>query len=103
MRKTLCILTVSFFVPILCMIPIACVFRIDPYQLFTDTFDPRGAPTNMRFQAQSMIRNCGFDSKISGSSTLENTSCKEAEQLLGGKFVNSFSFRRIIAGAHAHP
>lgn len=58
--------------------------------------------SDMRTQAAGIINNYEFDSVILGSSMLENTSAKEASEILGGKFFNislsgsSFDERSII-------
>ncbi|MSN96560.1 hypothetical protein F1B92_05165 [Campylobacter sp. FMV-PI01] len=44
--------------------------------------------SDMRTQAAGIINNYEFDSVILGSSMLENTSAKEASNILGGKFFN---------------
>ena len=43
---------------------------------------------NMRQQAAGIINNYEFDSIILGTSMLENTSAKEADEKLGSKFMN---------------
>ncbi len=43
---------------------------------------------NIRESARAMIRDYDFDSFIIGNSLAENTSSKEAENLLSGKFIN---------------
>lgn len=61
----------------------------DPLQLFhkpwgrDTTFSP-----NMRQQAAGIVNNYHFNSIIIGSSILENTSSKEANEKIGGNFVN---------------
>lgn len=42
----------------------------------------------MRQQAAGIINNYDFDSAILGTSMLVNTSAKEANEILGGRFFN---------------
>ena len=53
-----------------------------PYSCKNEIFD------NMRLASAGLIKNYEFDSMILGTSMLENTSAKEASQILGGKFMN---------------
>ena len=87
----------SFFI-IFISIQIALLFIsillyiYDPFQFFhTPIFREKTFMGDMRVSAAGIIDHYDFDSIIAGSSMLENTSIKEAEQIIGGKWVN-FSF-----------
>lgn len=61
---------------------------------------------SMRLQAAGIINNTSFDGLILGTSMTENTSAREAERLLGGRFVNlsvtaSDYFERSLLLRHA--
>ncbi len=65
------------------------LFVYDPLKLFHQPWKyKKYLHTNMRLQAAGIINNWEYDSIILGTSMLENTSSKEASQLLGGKFIN---------------
>lgn len=51
-------------------------------------FRKLGFSSDMRVQNKAIIRDYDFDSYILGSSMMENTSAKEANNLLGDKWVN---------------
>lgn len=62
---------------------------IDPLKLFHKPyFLKENLNSNMRLQAAGIIKNYDFNSIILGTSMLENTSSKEASNVLGGKFMN---------------
>ena len=82
---------------------IALLWLYDPFWLFhKPIFRATTYHSDMRIQAKGIIDSAEFDSVILGSSMLENTSAKEAEQKLGGKWVNlslsasSFEERDIL-------
>ena len=62
----------------------------DPLQIFhKHWFVPENTlNSNMRLQAAGLINNYDFDSVIIGNSILENTSAREASEVLGGKYIN---------------
>lgn len=64
------------------------VYWADPLHFYSlNTQDARYS-SNMRIQAAGLINNLQFDSVILGNSHMENTSCKEAEKVFGGRFIN---------------
>lgn len=64
------------------------VYWADPLHFYSlDTSKARYS-SNMRVQAAGLINNLDFDSVILGNSHMENTSCKEASEVFGGKFIN---------------
>lgn len=72
------------------------LYVYDPFWLFhKPIFRDTTYHNDMRIQAKGLIDNVHFDSVILGSSMLENTSTKEAEQLLGGAWINL-----SMSGAH---
>lgn len=74
------------------------IWYVDPLHLWHKPFvcEEEIFP-NMRFAAAGIIRNYDFDSVLLGTSMLENTSAKEAGEVLGGKFFNlSISGSRFI-------
>ena len=62
----------------------------DPMQIFHKAWGREETfQTNMREQAAGIINNFNdYDSVILGTSMIENTSSKEANEKLGGKFIN---------------
>ncbi len=62
----------------------------DPMQIFHKAWGREVTfSTNMRQQAAGILNNYDdYDSVILGTSMIENTSSKEANQKLGGKFIN---------------
>lgn len=82
---------------------IALLWLYDPFWLFhKPIFRATTYHSDMRIQAKGIIDSADFDSVILGSSMLENTSAKEAEEKLGGKWINlslagsDFSERKIL-------
>lgn len=75
---------------ILCISLIAGInFILDPLKLFHKSyFFKDKLNNNMRIQAVGIIRNYQFDSIILGTSMLENTSSKEATEILNSNFNN---------------
>jgi len=68
---------------------LSALYIYDPYQLFHKHWlRNQTLKWDMRKQASGIINNFDYDSIILGTSMLENTSSKEASQLLGGKFIN---------------
>lgn len=62
---------------------------LDPLKLFhKPLFLKDRLNSNMRLQAAGLIKNSNFDSIILGTSMLENTSAKEASNILNTKFIN---------------
>lgn len=86
-RKLVLILIVAALGPLAALF--SALYAYDPLALF---HKPWGRPDtvheNMRLQAAGIIRHADFDSAILGTSILENTSAREASELLGGRFVN---------------
>ncbi len=64
------------------------VYLLDPFGLFHARGLKIGVLNNLRIQAAGAINNKDFDSMILGTSVLENSSAKEASDILGGSFVN---------------
>ncbi len=65
------------------------LYIIDPLKLFhTPWFYKDHLHSNMRLQAAGIINNYDFDSVILGTSMLQNTSAREASEVLGGTFFN---------------
>lgn len=61
----------------------------DPLHVFHKQFDGQDLfARDMRYQSAGIINNYDFDSLILGTSMMENTSAKEASQVLGGHFFN---------------
>lgn len=82
---------------------IAPIYYYDPLKLFHKPYVYEDhLDTNMRQQAVGIIKNWDFDSVILGTSMLENTSSLEANNILGGTFINisiggsDFYERKII-------
>lgn len=74
---------------LLAVIFLSIILLVDPLRLYhkpyfckNEIFD------NMRLSVAGLIKEYDFDSVILGTSMLENTSSKEAEQIFGGKFAN---------------
>ncbi len=77
---SLVIIATSFF---------GIIWYYDPLKIFHKPYKYKDyLQWNMRQQAAGIINNWDFDSVILGTSMLENTSSKEARNILGGKFVN---------------
>lgn len=67
----------------------AIVWFVDPFRLFHKPFMCENQIyDDMRYNAKGLIDYTDFDSIIIGTSMLANTSSKEANALLGGKFLN---------------
>ena len=67
------------------------IYLLDPLRVFHTPLleqDRARLSSNMRIQAAGIINCMDFDSIILGTSSLENTSAREASARLGGKFVN---------------
>lgn len=82
---------------------IALLWFYDPFWLFhKPLFRATTYHSDMRIQAKGIIDSAEFDSVILGSSMLENLSTKEAEEKLGGRWVNlslhssDFNERRVL-------
>ena len=76
-----------FFIPSLIFFSV--ILYYDPLKLFHKPWVyKKYLQSNMREQASGIINHWNFDSLILGTSMLENTSSKEASNILGGKFVN---------------
>jgi len=84
------IITITFFVgtAITLISLLVLVFVADPLQLFNKHSDNKLLVGNMRQQAAGVINQYKFDSIVLGTSMLENTSSKEASNILGGNFTN---------------
>ena len=82
---------------------IALLWLYDPFWLFhKPIFRATTYHSDMRIQAKGIIDSAEFDSVILGSSMMENLSVNEAQEKLGGKWVNlsiqssDFNERKII-------
>lgn len=65
------------------------LFIYDPLKIFHQPWIHKEyLQDDMRQQAVGIINNWKYDSLILGTSILENTSSKEASEVLGGKFIN---------------
>lgn len=64
------------------------VYCADPWHFYGLDINEAKYSSNMRVQAAGLINNLDFDSVILGNSHMENTSCREAEEVFGGKFIN---------------
>lgn len=74
----------------------ALLYAYDAFWLFhKPIFRAATYHSDMRIQAKGLIDNVHFDSVILGSSMLENANAKEAEQALGGAWINL-----SMSGAH---
>ncbi len=81
----------SFFTVflLLILVPPLLLWLVDPLKIFHAPFIGEDRlQKNMRHQALGIIKHHKFDSIILGSSMLENTSAKEAGDVLGGIFFN---------------
>jgi len=68
---------------------IGIIFYQDPLKIFhTPWKNENYLQTNMREQALGILKYWKYDSLILGTSILENTSSREASELLGGAFIN---------------
>lgn len=83
----------------LCFLALCALLWIyDPFMFFHKPyFREQTYHSDMRIQARGIIDFTDFDSVILGSSTLENTSAKEASSKIGGKWVNL-----SMGGAHPY-
>lgn len=86
-------LSLIYFIKIVSIIVLyiaTVIFLHDPLQIWHSPFFRQQITysNNIRESAKAMIRNEDFDSVIIGNSHFENTSCKIAENLFGGKFIN---------------
>jgi len=89
MKNKKIILTYIITVLLLALLFFGTLFFYDPLKLFHNHGEYKDyIQKNMREQAAGIINNWDFDSIILGTSMLENTSSKEASNLLGGNFVN---------------
>ena len=85
----------KFIIAVL-LIPLPFIFALfallyiyDPYMLFhKPCFREIIFKQDMRLMARFVIDNYTFDSVIIGTSMLQNTSAKEADEKLGGKWMN---------------
>lgn len=82
------IYTLSFCT--LCIVSsLLLLYIYDPLQIFHKSyFDKPRFFGEMRLGARGIIEHYDFDSYIIGTSMLQNTSAKEANEKLGGNFVN---------------
>lgn len=72
-------------------------YLYDPFQFFhAPIWREKTFMSDMRVSAAGIIDNMSFDSIITGSSMLENTSIHQAQEKIGGKWVNlSFGVARF--------
>lgn len=97
-------LFLAFVIPLPFLLAyIILLYVYDPLQIYHKPyFRETTFSTDMRRQALGIIKHYDFDSYIIGTSMLENTSAKEANEKLGGKWVNialadsSFNERAVI-------
>ena len=76
----------SFIAPILLFV---LMWVVDPLKLFHQPyFNKERLYSNMREQTTGILKYWNYNSLIVGSSMLENTSSKQASELLGGEFIN---------------
>lgn len=77
-------------ITVLPLLFLCLIYIYDPLQIYHKSFfsDSLKLHESMRTQAAGIINNFEFNSIILGTSMLENTSSKEAEEKLGGQFVN---------------
>lgn len=103
--KKFCLDFLQIFLLIYFGIFIFCVllYIYDPLQVWHKPyFREISFIQNSRIQAKGIIKNYNFDSFILGTSMLENTLSKQAEQKLGNKWVNistggfAFNERAVI-------
>lgn len=75
---------------ILILYSIFAIYLHDPLQIWHKPFFRHEITYSkeIRESAKAMIRNEQFDSIIIGDSRSENISCKSAEKIFGGKFIN---------------
>lgn len=77
------------FFGLLFAVLVAIIFISDPLRIFHKPIICKNSiETNLRLGNYTLINNYDFDSIILGSSMLDNTSAKEASQILGEKFIN---------------
>lgn len=89
------------FVKIFCsiiVVMVAVIYVSDPYMIFHKRFwNKDKVYPDMRVQDYGLIKYMDFDNFILGSSMMENTSAYEANEKLGGKWVNlSFGGQRSL-------
>lgn len=89
----------SLFIPLFIFMALSTLLYIyDPLMLYHKPyFRKETFSTDMRVQAKAIIDNYDFDSIIMGSSMLQNTSAKEANNKLGAKWINL-----SLSGSHAN-
>ena len=102
----------AFFI-LLSVLSLGLIYMYDPMQIFHKPyFRETTFLMDMRRQALGIIKHYDFDSYILGTSMLENTSAKEANEKLGGNWVNIslsgsvFNERAVILNylfAHKQP
>ena len=97
------VFTYFLSIVILSLIFFGVLFVQDPLKIFHKPWKHKNyLQSSMREQAAGIINHWDFDSILLGTSMLENTSAKEASDLLGGTFVNislagsTFSERKIV-------
>ncbi|MCI2235391.1 hypothetical protein MKD52_00860 [Helicobacter sp. CaF467b] len=98
---------------LLSVLSLGLIYMYDPMQIFHKPyFRETTFLMDMRRQALGIIKHYDFDSYILGTSMLENTSAKEANEKLGGNWVNIslsgsvFNERAVILNylfAHKQP
>ncbi|MDA3046051.1 hypothetical protein OFO10_02645 [Campylobacter sp. VBCF_06 NA8] len=77
------------FFGLLFAVLVTIIFISDPLRIFHKPIICKNSiETNLRLGNYTLINNYDFDSIILGSSMLDNTSAKEASQILGEKFIN---------------
>ena len=75
--------------PLCFLVLCALLWLYDPLQVWHKPyFRDISFFRDIRIQAKGIIKNYDFDSFILGTSMMENTLSKEAEQKLGGKWTN---------------
>ncbi|WP_279128508.1 hypothetical protein [Helicobacter winghamensis] len=80
--------TLILFITLTCL-SLGLIYLYDPLQIFHKSYSKEARFfSEMRLGARGIIKNYDFDSYILGTSMLQNTSAKEANEKLGGKWVN---------------
>ncbi|WP_299546014.1 hypothetical protein [uncultured Helicobacter sp.] len=79
--------TLIFFLSITCL-SLSVIYIYDPLQIFHKSYFKERFFSEMRLGARGIIKHYDFDSYILGTSMLQNTSAQEANEKLGGKWVN---------------
>jgi len=87
------------FIKIFCaiiVVMVAVIYVSDPFMIFhKKLWNKDKIYTDMRVQDYGLVKYMDFDNFILGSSMLENTSAYEANERLGGKWINlSFGGQR---------